>query len=53
VDYKRQMFDDSQMRIAILLGTPDGRKDIEAVASLTRYSLGTKRSLEQLIAFTG
>lgn len=47
------MFDDSQMRISTLLGTPDGRKDVEAIASLTKYGLGTKRSLDQLISFTG
>lgn len=53
VDYKRQMFDESIHRISTLLGTPDGRQDIEAIASLTLYGLGTKRNLDQLIAFTG
>ena len=53
IDYKRQMFDESVHRISTLLGTPDGRQDLEAVASLTQYGLGTKRNLDQLIAFTG
>ena len=53
IDYKRQMFDESVHRISTLLGTPDGRQDIEAIASLTHYGLGTKRNLDQLIAFTG
>ena len=53
IDYKRQMFDESVHRISTLLGTPDGRRDLEAVASLTHYGLGTKRNLDQLIAFTG
>ena len=47
------MFDDAQVRLATLLGTSDGRKDAESLAALTKYGLGLKRSLDQLIAFTG
>jgi hypothetical protein len=35
VDYKREMFDRSVERVSTVLGTPDGRQDLEAVSTLT------------------
>lgn len=43
----------SLKRVSILLGSPDVEISPESVASLTKYGLGMKRTLDQLIAFTG
>ena len=32
---------------------PGGGRDAESIAELTKYGLGSKRSLDQLIEFTG
>jgi hypothetical protein len=32
---------------------PGGDKDAESIATLTKFGLGQKRSLDQLIEFTG
>ena len=34
-------------------GLPGGSRDQESVEALTKYGLGRKRTLDQLIAFTG
>ena len=43
----------SLKRVSILLGSPDVEINAESVASLTKYGLGMKRTLDQLIDFTG
>ena len=43
----------SQKRIALLLGYSNMEFTPESVASLTKYGLGMKRTLDQLIEFTG
>jgi hypothetical protein len=40
-------------RVSTQLGAFDTTKDANTLATLTRYGLGTKRTLEQLIEFTG
>jgi len=55
---KRILYDRSVDRIATLLGFPEGKGDNSAleyaeIAKLGKYGLGTKRTLDQLIAFTG
>jgi len=52
-DYRRQLFEESLKRLFILLGLPGGLHTTESVASLTKYGLGHKRTLDQLIEFTG
>jgi hypothetical protein len=32
---------------------PDGARDIQSISDLTKYGLGSKRTLDQLIEFTG
>jgi hypothetical protein len=39
--------------VSTLLGMPGGDKDATSVSLLTSFGLGTKRSLDQLISFTG
>jgi len=59
--YRRQLYDDSIHRMNILLsGDPtllrvatDGNHLLTNLASLTKYGLGNKRTLDQFIEFTG
>ena len=51
--FRRGLYDRGMSRIATLLGYTDGAKDVESIAMLTKYGLGTKRSLDELIRFTG
>ena len=46
-------FISSLQRVALLLGFPGTSFTPEAVSSLTKYGLGNKRNLDQLIEFTG
>lgn len=43
----------SYTRLATLLGFPEAAPSAESVAQLTKYGLGNKRTLDQLIDFTG
>ena len=43
----------SLKRVSVLLGSPDVEISTDSVASLTKYGLGMKRNLDQLIEFTG
>ena len=40
-------------RISTQLNFPGANKDLSALLSLTKYGLGTKRTLEQFMGFTG
>lgn len=40
-------------RVATLLGFPEGMKDVESLIKLGPYGLGSKRTLDQFIEFTG
>lgn len=51
--FRRDLYDRGVQRVATLLGFPEGAKDVESIAMLTKYGLGSKRSLDQLIRFTG
>jgi hypothetical protein len=50
---KVQELHDSNMRVRTLLGMDGGGRDLKALLAMGRYGLGTKRTLAQLIAFTG
>lgn len=52
-EYIRETYETSQFRMFTLLGMPNGVKDVETIASIGEYGLGNKRTLDQLIAFTG
>lgn len=52
-EFARSLYDHSMARIATLLGYPEGNKDVVSVSLLTKYGLGNKRTLDQLIEFTG
>mmetsp|Transcript_10862 Transcript_10862/g.17809 ORF Transcript_10862/g.17809 Transcript_10862/m.17809 type:complete len:530 (+) Transcript_10862:55-1644(+) len=43
----------SNIRIRTMLGMEGGGKDLQSLLALGRYGLGTKRTLDQLIAFMG
>jgi len=49
----RKIYDRTAERIATVLGFSEGGKDVKALSLLTKYGLGTKRTLDQLIEFTG
>lgn len=50
--YRRRMFDDSVSRMKHLLGMVK-QPSAEDISLLTKYGLGHKRTLDQLIQFTG
>eukprot|EP01036_Dinobryon_divergens_P029870 gene29870-39036_t len=53
-DYKRSLYERGRDRMASLLGYPEGGgKDAATLSLLTRYGLGNRRTLDQLIDFTG
>ncbi len=53
-EYKRLMFDEAVTRVKTLLDMEGGIKaDTEVIASLQQYGLGTKRTLDQFMQFTG
>jgi hypothetical protein len=52
-EYMIDAFQMSLRRLYTLLGNKGGDRDAEAVAALTQYGLGNRRTLDQLIAFTG
>lgn len=52
-EWRRDAFDSSVLRLKTLLGSSGGEKTPLEVATLTQYGLGNKRSLDQLIEFTG
>jgi hypothetical protein len=52
-EFAREQFEKGLHRAKTLLGMPDGEKEAQGVSLLTRYGLGTKRTLDQLIEFTG
>lgn len=51
--HKRKMYADSSLRLKTLLHSPGGEDTASAVASLTRFGLGSARTLQQYIAFSG
>lgn len=51
--HKRKMFADSSLRLKTLLHSPGGEETASAVASLTKFGLGSARTLQQYIAFSG
>jgi hypothetical protein len=51
--FNRYLYDRSLERIATQLSYPAAAKDAAALTLLTRYGLGSKRSLEDFIEFTG
>ncbi len=52
-EFTRMLYDKAVGRIATLLGFPEGGKDVASLSLLTSYGLGNKRTLDQLIEFTG
>ena len=52
-EFIRMTYENSLYRMYTLLGMQNGAKDVQAIASLSAYGLGNKRTLDQLIAFTG
>eukprot|EP01034_Spumella_vulgaris_P023254 gene23254-29459_t len=52
-EFTRLLYDNSIKRVATLLAFPEGQKDLTALSLLTSYGLGNKRTLDQLIDFTG
>lgn len=52
-EFIREEFEKSLWRYYTILGSPEGDKTISSIAAIAEYGLGTKRSLDQLIAFTG
>lgn len=53
-EYKRIMFDDAITRVKTLLDMEGGLKaDRETLTLLQQYGLGTKRTLDQFMQFTG
>jgi hypothetical protein len=53
-DYKRSLYDRGMDRIGTVLGyNQDGKGDVATLSLLTKYGLGNRRSLDQLIEFTG
>ena len=47
------MYGDSVLRLKTLLNSPGGERTPAAIASLTRFGLGSARTLEQYFAFSG
>lgn len=52
-EWRRGAFDASLLRLKTLMGAKGGEKSAVQIATLTQYGLGSKRSLDQLIEFTG
>eukprot|EP01038_Epipyxis_sp_PR26KG_P013764 gene13764-18460_t len=52
-EYVRDLYEISAARIATVLGLPEGKTDPEHLSLITKYGLGTKRTLDQFIEFTG
>jgi len=51
--FNRFLYEHSADRISTLLGLPGAKRDLQSLSTLTRYGLGSARTLEQLIEFTG
>jgi hypothetical protein len=52
-EFSWEQYEQGLVRAQTLLGMAEGSKDAQGVSLLTRYTLGTKRTLDQLIDFTG
>lgn len=52
-EFIREEFERSLWRYYTILGSSDGQKTVSSIANIGEYGLGAKRSLDQLIAFTG
>jgi len=52
-EFIRDEFEKSLWRYYTILGSVDGQKTVSSIANIGEYGLGNKRSLDQLIAFTG
>ncbi len=52
-EFNRFLYDHSVQRVSALLAFPEAEKDLVGLSLLTNYGLGNKRSLDQLIEFTG
>ena len=52
-EFIRDEFEKSLWRYYTILGSVDGQKTVSSIANIGEYGLGSKRSLDQLIAFTG
>ena len=52
-DVKKEDLSNANTRIRIVLGMEGGKYDMKSLLAVGRYGLGTKRTLDQLIAFMG
>ena len=52
-EFIRDEFEKSLWRFYTILGSVNGQKTVSSIAAIGEYGLGNKRSLDQLIAFTG
>lgn len=51
--HKRKMYADAMLRLRTLLASPGGEHTPSAIASLTKYGLGSARTLQEFINFSG
>ena len=52
-EFIREEFEKSLWRFYTILGSSNGQKTVSSIAAIGEYGLGNKRSLDELISFTG